>query len=131
MECTVSPSSPAAKDLADGTALLIAEIWEALDGVRDPCHVLSGHGLSILDLGLVNRVTRVGDDIEVGLTLTEVSCTFGYRIIEDIEALAADFPEAARFRVTIEPFPIWTADRLSERARNHYRNSRLAFRPQG
>lgn len=108
---------------------LVADIWNALDGVADPCHALSGHGLSILDLGLVNRVTPVGDEIEVALTLTEVSCTFGYQIIQDIEDLGADFPEFARFRVVIEPLPVWTPDRLSERARNHYAQTRLDFGP--
>ena len=50
--------------------------------------MLSGHDLSILDLGLVNRVDIADGRAEVGLTLTEVSCTFAYRIIEQIEALA-------------------------------------------
>ena len=108
---------------------LVADIWNALDGVSDPCHALSGHGLSILDLGLVNRVTPVGDEIVVALTLTEVSCTFGYKIIADIEALAEDFPEFARFRVAIEPLPVWTPDRLSQRARDHYAKTRLDFGP--
>jgi metal-sulfur cluster biosynthetic enzyme len=108
---------------------LIADVWNALAEVRDPCHSLSGHALSILDLGLVNRVNMVGQEIEIGVTLTEVSCTFGYRIMEDIEALGADFPEVNRFRVVIEPFPLWTPDRLSERARAHYRTTKILYGP--
>ena len=127
----MAPINIDTEELADRPSDLIPDIWNALDGVRDPCHVRSGHDLSILDLGLVNRVTLMGKDIEIGVTLTEVSCTFGYRIIEDIEALAADFPEVACFRVVIEPFPLWTPDRLSERARSRYRDSRLAFSPNG
>ena len=108
---------------------LLADIWNALNTVCDPCHRLSGHALSILDLGLVNRVTPMGEEVEIGLTLTEVSCTFGHRIIQDIEAIAADFPEFARFRVVIEPFPLWTPARLSERAREHYRRTRALYGP--
>ena len=109
------------------TEQLIEEIWEALGRVLDPCHQRSGHDLSILDLGLVNRVTPVADHIEIGLTLTEVSCVFAYLIIERIESLAEDFPEVARFRVIVEPLPSWTPDRLSERARTSYRNSRTIY----
>ena len=111
------------------TANLIADVWNALDGISDPCHALSGQGLSILDLGLVNSVELVDDNIDVGITLTEVSCTFSYRIMQDIRALAADFPEVAGFRVIIQPWPAWTPDRLSERARSHYAETRLAFGP--
>ena len=111
------------------TANLIADVWNALDEISDPCHALSGQGLSILDLGLVNSVELVDDNIEVGITLTEVSCTFSYKIMQDIRALGADFPEVTSFRVIIQPWPAWTPDRLSERARNHYAQTRLAFGP--
>jgi metal-sulfur cluster biosynthetic enzyme len=108
---------------------LVADVWNALAEVTDPCHSLSGHALSILDLGLVNRVTPIAGEIEIGITLTEVSCTFGYRIIEEIEGLGRDFPEFSRFRVVIEPYPLWTPDRLSDRARSHYRDTRIRFGP--
>jgi metal-sulfur cluster biosynthetic enzyme len=108
---------------------LILEIWNALGSISDPCHRLSGQDLSILDLGLVNHVTQVGKDIEIGLTLTEVSCTFGFQIIEDIEALSSEFPEFDRFRVRIEPFPLWNPTRLSERALAHYRADRRRYGP--
>ena len=105
----------------------IAVVWDALDGVRDPCHVLSGHDLSILDLGLVNRVTRRGSTIEVGVTFTEVGCTFGYRILEDIEALGAALPDVVELRAVVEPFPMWTPERLSERAKAYHQTAKLAF----
>ncbi len=114
---------------AESESQLVADIWNALAEVSDPCHALSGHPLSILDLGLVNRVTPIAGEIEVGITLTEVSCTFGYRIMEDIERLAGDFPEFARFRVVIEPHPLWTPARLSDRARALYRDTRIRFGP--
>jgi metal-sulfur cluster biosynthetic enzyme len=121
--CVDSDQQP---DLPD---VPVADIWNALHTVCDPCHRLSGHALSILDLGLVNRVTPMGEEVEIGLTLTEVSCTFGHRIIQDIEAVAADFPEFSRFRVVIEPFPLWTPARLSERAREYYRRTRALYGP--
>jgi metal-sulfur cluster biosynthetic enzyme len=107
------------------------EVWDALDSVKDPCHLLSGHDLSILDLGLVNRVEVRAGRVEVGLTVTEVGCTFAYRIIEQIEDLAPAWPEIERIKVVIEPFPLWTPDRLSARAKTHYQTTRLAFGPAG
>ncbi len=104
-------------------------VWDALDSVMDPCHVLTGHDLSILDLGLVNRVSVSARHAEVGLTLTEVSCSFAYRIMEQIEGLADRLQDIDSLSVVIEPFPIWTEDRLSDRARNHYAQSREAFAP--
>lgn len=114
---------------SDEESELVADIWNALAEVTDPCHALSGHPLSILDLGLVNRVTPIAGEIEIGITLTEVSCTFGYRIIEEIERVGADFPEFRRFHVVIEPHPLWTPDRLSDRARAHYLETRIRFGP--
>ncbi len=109
--------------------LQVAEVWKALERVRDPCHVLSGHDLSILDLGLVNRVARVDGTIEVGVTLTEIGCTFGYRILQDIEALSAKVLGRPAIRVVVEPFPLWTPDRLTERARTYHQNAKLASGP--
>ena len=105
----------------------ISVVWGALDRVRDPCHVLSGYDLSILDLGLVNRVTRAGTLIEVSVTFTEVGCTFGYRILEDIEALGPVLPSEVEIRAVVEPFPMWTPDHLSERAKAYQQNAKLAF----
>ena len=107
----------------------VSQVWDALDRVRDPCHVLSGHDLSILDLGLVNRVTRVDDTIEVGVTLTEIGCTFGYRILQDIEAISLDIPGCAAIRAVVEPFPLWTPDRLTERARTYHQGAKMASGP--
>ncbi len=108
-------------------APIVATIWDLLDTVVDPCHVLSGHDLSILDLGLVNKVEVQGRTAFVSITLTEMSCTFGWRIIEQIQSIAADLDVIDGIDVRIVPFPVWTPDRMSERGRALHATKRRAF----
>ena len=95
---------------------IILDLIEALDSVPDPCCVLSGKDLSILDLGLINRVEREGDTVEVGITLTDTMCEFSHKIFADIEALADAVPGVAQVKVVPEVIPIWSTERLSDRA---------------
>lgn len=105
----------------------VAAVWDLLDTVVDPCHILSGHDISILDLGLVNKVEIAGRTAIVSITLTEVSCTFGWRIIEQIESLADEVEGIDGIKVEIAPFPVWTPDRMSERGRALHAMKRRAF----
>lgn len=99
----------------------------ALESVLDPCHMLSGHEVSIVDLGLVNEVSRVGDVIQVSLTLTEPTCVFVDRIVCELEDLAESLPGVAQVVVEIEPLPIWEPSRMSERARQLFDARRTEF----
>jgi metal-sulfur cluster biosynthetic enzyme len=111
----------------DGAAGLAAAVRRALDRIKDPCHLLSGHDLSIVDLGLVNRVDLVGDTVEVGLTFTDSTCLFAYKIIQELEDLAPSLPGIAAVKVVAEPFPLWDESRLSDRARALYADKRTQF----
>jgi metal-sulfur cluster biosynthetic enzyme len=119
---------PARRDhAAHDPTVAVAAVWRGLAGIGDPCHVLSGHGLSIVDVGIVNRVDVVGDTVEVGVTFTEAGCTFAYSIIEQIEDLAPGCPGVREIRVVPEHYPMWTPDRLSEKARTLFADKRAAF----
>lgn len=95
---------------------VLIDLIQALDTVPDPCCVLSGKDLSILDLGLINRMDRHGDTIEVGITLTDTMCEFADRIFSDIEALADRLPGITTVNVVPEVVPVWSSERLSDRA---------------
>lgn len=99
---------------------LLQEAWRRIQQIEDPCHALSGHPLSIADLGIVNRIDVAGAELEVGLTYTEMGCTFAYRIVARLEDELHAIPGVDEVRVVYEPFPPWTSDRLSERARGVY-----------
>ncbi len=95
---------------------VILAMLEALATVPDPCCVLSGKKLSIMDLGLVNRVERQGETVIVGVTLTDTMCEFSFKIFSDIESLADVVPNVAKVTVVPEVIPIWSPDRLSDKA---------------
>lgn len=106
---------------------LTAAVWEALNNIKDPCHVLMGHDLSIVDLGIINRVDLVGDCLEIGVTFTDNSCTFAYRIINALEDLAATLPGVSSVKVVTETYPLWTEARLSPKAREFHARTAAAF----
>ena len=112
----------------NNAAKAVETVWRALDGVKDPCNVLSGHDLSIVDMGLINSVETIGDGVEIGITFTEPGCLFGYRIIEDIEDLAATLPGVSQISVVPEPFPLWDESRLNLKAREVYAAKKAQFR---
>ena len=105
----------------------VAAVWSLLENVADPCHALSGHDLSIVDLGLINDVVRDGDTISVSVTFTDPSCVFSYQIIMDMEDLAARLDGIAVINVVSDPYPLWTEDRLSPKAKQLFADKRQRF----
>lgn len=105
----------------------LSAVWALLDAVPDPCHALSGHDLSIVDLGLINAVTRDGDAIRISVTFTDPSCVFSYKIIMDLEDLAAQLDGVSEITVTSDPYPLWTEDRMSDKARHMFADKRRMF----
>lgn len=111
----------------DGADTAIAAVWSLLKSVPDPCHALSGHDLSIVDLGLINDVVREGDVLRISLTFTDPTCVFSYKIIMDLEDLAATLDGVSQITVTSDPYPLWTEDRLSDKARQLFADKRHRF----
>ena len=105
---------------------LAAKIWTALNEIRDPCHALCDNDLSIVDLGLINRVDLIDERLEVGITFTESNCTFAYRIIHALEDLAPTLG-VSEVKVVPETYPIWTEARLSAKARALYADKAKMF----
>lgn len=111
----------------DGTDKAVDAVWTLLNSVPDPCHALSGHDLSIVDLGLVNTVVRDGEAIRISVTFTDPSCVFSYKIIMDLEGLADTLDGVSEITVRSDPYPLWTEDRLSEKARQLFTDKRQRF----
>ena len=112
---------------SESTDPAIAAVWSLLESVPDPCHALSGHDLSIVDLGLINTVTRDGESIRISVTFTDPSCVFSYKIIMDLEDLAATLDGVSDITVSADPYPLWTEDRLSDKARDLFADKRARF----
>lgn len=109
-------------------------IVEALGDVYDPC--CADRGISIVDMGVVEDVRVDGGRVEVDLVLTTGWCPF-------VTTMSTAIPDRLRSVEGVEDVdvqvvwdPVWTPDRLSERAREElalpleelipYREQRLA-----
>ena len=109
-------------------------IVEALGDVYDPC--CADRGISIVDMGVVEDVRVDGGRVEVDLVLTTGWCPF-------VTTMSTAIPDRLRSVEGVEGVdvqvvwdPVWTPDRLSERARDElalpleelipYREQRLA-----
>lgn len=105
----------------------VVAVWALLDTIPDPCHALSGHDLSIVDLGLINGISRDGESIRISVTFTDPNCVFSYKIIMDLEDLAATLDGVSDITVSADPYPLWTEDRLSDKARTLFADKRTRF----
>ena len=109
-------------------------IVEALGDVYDPC--CADRGISIVDMGVVEDVRVDGGRVEVDLVLTTGWCPF-------VTTMSTAIPDRLRSVEGVDDVdvqvvwdPVWTPDRLSERARDAlalpleelipYREQRLA-----
>jgi metal-sulfur cluster biosynthetic enzyme len=111
----------------DGT-LAVETVYEALDLVEDPCMKGAGLDLSILDLGLVYGVdTQEDGRVRVDLTLTEIGCIFTHRIFGAVYDAVEALPGVKEVEVVPRWTPVWTEERLNQKARSALADSRSAM----
>jgi metal-sulfur cluster biosynthetic enzyme len=98
------------------------DLLAALNEVEDP-----ELGIGLVDLGLVYRADWNGAGIDVEFTMTSPSCPFAESLVKQIEAILQQrFREAAAIRVRLVSSPAWTADRMTESAKEKLGWSRAA-----
>jgi metal-sulfur cluster biosynthetic enzyme len=109
-------------------ALTVEAVYEALDRVEDPCMKAAGLDLSILDLGLVYGVeVQEGGRVRIDLTLTELGCIFTHRVFGGVYDAVEALPGAKKVEVTPRWTPVWTEERLNQKARSALADSRSAM----
>jgi metal-sulfur cluster biosynthetic enzyme len=84
----------------------------ALQTVLDP-----ELGLDIVALGLVYAVTVVGSSVSVDVTRTSPACPLGDYVVDQIESALFGVGGVEHASVRIVWEPVWSPDRLTERAR--------------
>ena len=105
--------------------LTVEAVYEALGTVKDPCMIAGGHDLSILDLGLVYGVeAQEGGRVRVDMTLTEVGCIFTHRVFGDVYEAVEALPEVKEVEVVPRWTPVWTPERLNQKANHALEGSR-------
>ena len=92
------------------------EVRTALRRVIDP-----EVGLNIVDLGLIYGVNISDNKLHIDLTMTTPACPMGGLILDNARnALAALMPPGADIELNLVWEPPWTADRMSEHAREFF-----------
>lgn len=90
-----------------------SDLLAALNDIEDP-----ELGIGIVDLGLVYRADWGETGIDVELTMTTPSCPFGESLLDQVEGILQQrFGEATSIHVRLVWDPPWTADRITETAK--------------
>jgi metal-sulfur cluster biosynthetic enzyme len=92
-------------------AALIARIEAALARVTEPCSLAFGKPISIVEMGLVERIEVRGDHAEITLCLTDAACVHFTGMQRFIRDELCDLPEIATVEVRQTHDQLWTPDR--------------------
>ena len=91
------------------------EILAALRRCYDPC--CREKQISIVDMGLVERVRIAGAQVDIDIVLTSGWCPFSMHMLTMIEQEVGALDGVGDVKVYITWDSVWTPERLSERAR--------------
>lgn len=93
-------------------------LWRALGDVNDP-----EFPISVVDMGLIQRITREGSSgrVRVELTFTAMGCPAMDMILDDVRARLLQEPGVREVQIDIVWDPPWTKARLSEASRARLR----------
>jgi phenylacetate-CoA oxygenase PaaJ subunit len=111
MEDTQAQSRPAAA-VAPQAAVTPVQVIAALRDVADP-----EWPVSIVDMGLVYDVSVRGTTVAITLMFTSTACPCMDMIRDDIRERLSRLSGVTDVTFTLSWDPPWTADRLSEKAR--------------
>jgi metal-sulfur cluster biosynthetic enzyme len=92
---------------------------DALADVYDPC--CREKGISVIDMGLLHRVSVVDGHARVELLLTSGWCPFATRVLTDVRERVEALPDVESAEVEVVWDEVWTTDRLSPSARDRLR----------
>jgi metal-sulfur cluster biosynthetic enzyme len=95
---------------------------DALADVYDPC--CREQGISVVDMGLLHRVSVADGHARVELLLTSGWCPFAARVLTEVRERVEALPDVESAEVEVVWDEPWTTGRLSPAAR-----ARLRFLP--
>ncbi len=105
----------------------IEAIYEALDTVKDPCMGAAGLDLSIVDLGLIYGVEVADGLVNIEITFTEIGCIFTHVISSEVYDAVETLAGVESVELTPRWLPIWTEERLNEKASKALSGNRNAM----
>jgi metal-sulfur cluster biosynthetic enzyme len=96
----------------------IQPLWQALHEVEDP-----EFPMSIVDMGLVVELQKVGRTVQVKLTFTAMGCPCMDMIMADTRTRLLQEPDVDEVDLQVVWSPVWTAQRMTEQGREIMRLS--------
>jgi metal-sulfur cluster biosynthetic enzyme len=91
------------------------EIFAALRRCYDPC--CKEKQISVVDMGLVERVRIDGAQVDIDIVLTSGWCPFSMHMLTMVEQEVGALDGVSNVNVNITWDSVWTPERLSEDAR--------------
>jgi metal-sulfur cluster biosynthetic enzyme len=91
----------------------------ALDECYDPC--CRDRKISVVDMGLIERVEIQGSNVSIEMVLTSGWCPFAARLLEMIKEEVGKLPEVDAVDVDVVWDPTWIPERMSAEAREKLR----------
>jgi metal-sulfur cluster biosynthetic enzyme len=102
--------------IAVRTALSEAAVRQAIAGVVDPCSRLHGTDLSLLDLGMVERVEVDGGTVHVDLLLDDPLCMYTFVIQHELRERISALDGVDCVEITVLPDFSWSRERATPEA---------------
>jgi metal-sulfur cluster biosynthetic enzyme len=90
---------------------LIARIEASLARVTEPCSLAFGKPISIVEMGLIERIQVTDDHAEITLCLTDAACVHFAGMQRFIRDELLDLPEINAVTVNQTLNQLWTPDR--------------------
>jgi metal-sulfur cluster biosynthetic enzyme len=106
----------------------VAAVRAAIDAVVDPCSRLQGTNLSLLDLGMVERVEVEGGRVRVELLLDDPLCMYTFTIQRDLRERVAALPGVSEVDISVVPEFTWSKERATPEARRRLLDDSLVQR---
>jgi metal-sulfur cluster biosynthetic enzyme len=94
-------------------------VRHALENCFDPC--CHERGISVVDMGLIERIDIQEHNVSIDLVLTTGWCPFVARLYEMMEDRVGEVPGVDSVTVTTRWDTPWTPERMSDSARDKLR----------
>lgn len=90
----------------------VTHLWKALQDVQDP-----EFPMSIVDMGLVVDLQKIGHSVQVKMTFTAMGCPCIEMIMDDTRARLLQEPDVDQVEIQVVWSPVWTKQRMTEQGR--------------
>jgi metal-sulfur cluster biosynthetic enzyme len=103
-------------------------VEESLSSVTDPCSATAGTPMSIVDLGLLDRIDISGGVVHVRIRLTTPGCYFGALFVSEAERLIRAMPGVTDAEIELLHDFAWSEADIRPQARQRLLARRQAYR---